>query len=173
MSESPNPPAPTARKRPFTWPGIVMIAILAATVSWFGYVYAQRAGQARRALESAEGDVSAVLSAQVEAWNRGDLDGFMAGYWNDDRLFYISGGKSVRGWKALKERYEKAYQGEGKEMGKLKFDELEIQPLGPDAALCRGKWEVTTTKETIGGWFTLVFRKFPDGWKITHDHTSK
>jgi len=104
-----------------------------------------------------------VLDDQVEAWNRGDLDGFMAGYWNDDGLFYISGGKSVRGWKALKERYEKAYQGEGKEMGKLKFNELEIQPLGPDAALCRGKWEVVMTKETVGGWFTLVFRKFPEG----------
>ena len=173
MSESPNSPPSIARKRPFTRPGIVMIGVLVGTVSWFGYVYAQRAGQARRALESAEGDVSAVLSAQVAAWNRGDLAGFMAGYWNDDGLCYISGGKSVRGWKALEERYEKAYQGEGKEMGKLRFNDLDIQPLGPDAALCRGKWEVTTTKETVGGWFTLVFRKLPDGWKITHDHTSK
>ena len=117
--------------------------------------------------------IRAVLDAQVAAWNKGDLDGFMAGYWNDDGLFYISGGKSVQGWKALKERYVAAYQGEGKEMGKLKFTELHVELLGPDAAVVRGKWEVTTAKETVGGWFTLVFRKFPGGWKITHDHTSK
>lgn len=118
--------------------------------------------------------IRAVLDAQVVAWNKGDLDGFMAGYWNDDRLFYISGGKSVQGWKALKERYQTAYQGKDKEMGQLKFGELHVELLGPDAAVVRGKWEVTTSKETVGGWFTLVFRKFPkDGWKITHDHTSR
>jgi beta-aspartyl-peptidase (threonine type) len=117
--------------------------------------------------------IRAVLDAQVTAWNKGDLDGFMAGYWNDDGLFYISGGKSVQGWKALKERYVAAYQGDDKEMGKLKFSELHVELLGPDAAVVRGKWEVTTSKERVGGWFTLVFRKFPNGWKITHDHTSK
>ncbi|HJZ53646.1 MAG TPA: nuclear transport factor 2 family protein [Gemmataceae bacterium] len=120
-----------------------------------------------------ENAIKAVLDAQVTAWNKGDLDGFMAGYWNHDELFYISGAKSVQGYKALKERYQTAYQGEGKEMGKLKFSELKVELLGPEAAVVRGKWEVTTTKETVGGWFTLVFRKFPDGWKITHDHTSK
>jgi beta-aspartyl-peptidase (threonine type) len=114
-----------------------------------------------------------ILDAQVAAWNKGDLDGFMTGYWNNDGLFFISGGKSVQGYKALKERYQTAYQGEGKEMGKLKFSEVKVELLGSDAGLVRGKWEVTTTKETVGGWYTLVFRKFPDGWKITHDHTSK
>jgi beta-aspartyl-peptidase (threonine type) len=117
--------------------------------------------------------IRAVLDAQVTAWNKGDLDGFMAGYWNHDELFYISGAKSVQGYKALKERYKTAYQGEGKEMGKLKFSELKVEQLGADAALVRGKWEVTTSKETVAGWFTLVFRRFPDGWKITHDHTSR
>ncbi|MBY0514620.1 MAG: nuclear transport factor 2 family protein [Gemmataceae bacterium] len=120
-----------------------------------------------------EADVRAVLATQEAAWNKGDLDGFMAGYWQDDGLFYISGGKSVQGYKALKERYQAAYQGEGKEMGKLKFTDLKVEPLGPNVALVRGKWEVTTSKETVGGWFTLVMKKFPDGWKVTHDHTSK
>ena len=117
--------------------------------------------------------IRGVLDAQVAAWNKGDLAGFMAGYWNSDKLFYISGGKSAQGWKALKERYEKIYQGEGKEMGKLAFSELNVELLSGDAALVRGKWEVTMTKETVGGWFTLIVKKFPDGWKVTHDHTSK
>lgn len=117
--------------------------------------------------------IRSVLEAQVTAWNKGDLDGFMAGYWNDDKLFYISGGKSVEGWKPLKERYQKAYQADGKEMGKLTFSELHVEAFGPDAALVRGKWEVKMKEETVGGWFTLAFRKFTDGWKVTHDHTSK
>jgi beta-aspartyl-peptidase (threonine type) len=117
--------------------------------------------------------IRGVLDAQVVAWNKGDLNGFMAGYWKDDGLFFISGGKSLRGWTALKERYEKSYQAEGKEMGKLKFDEVNVEVLGDSAALVRGKWEVTMTKEKVDGWFTLLFRKVPGGWKITHDHTSK
>ena len=117
--------------------------------------------------------IHGVLDAQAKAWNKGDLAGFMAGYWKDDGLFYISGGKTVKGWKALKERYETAYQGEGKEMGTLTFSEVNVELLGSDAALVRGKWEVKTTKETVGGWYTLILKKFPDGWKVTHDHTSK
>jgi uncharacterized protein (TIGR02246 family) len=117
--------------------------------------------------------IRAVLADQQTAWNKGDLDGFMAGYWKDDKLFYISGAKSVQGWKALKQRYERAYQGEGNEMGKLNFSELNVEMLAADAAIARGKWAVVMKKETVGGWFTLVVKKFPNGWKITHDHTSK
>lgn len=117
--------------------------------------------------------VRKVLDDQVAAWNKGDLDGFMTGYWDSPDLFFISGGKSLKGFKALKERYETNYRGEGKEMGKLKFSELHVEPLSPTAAFVRGKWEVTTAKETVGGWYTLVFRETGGGWKITHDHTSK
>src|SRR3954467_11544641 len=72
-----------------------------------------------------EAAVRKVLADQVVAWNKGDLDGFMAGYWNDERMTYISGSKSVRGWKALRDRYRTAYQGEGKEMGRLAFADLD------------------------------------------------
>ncbi|HYH64354.1 MAG TPA: DUF4440 domain-containing protein [Urbifossiella sp.] len=117
--------------------------------------------------------VRKVLADQVVAWNKGDLDGFMAGYWNDERMTYISGSKSVRGWKALRDRYRTAYQSEGKEMGKLSFADLDSEAVGSGAVLVRGRWEVTVGKESVGGWFTLLFRKLPEGWKVTHDHTSK
>ena len=123
--------------------------------------------------KESEKAIRGVLDSQVVAWNKGDLDGFMDGYWNDDKLFYISGANAAQGWKALKERYQKAYQADGKEMGKLKFTDLNVEMLAADAALVRGKWEVTMSKETVGGWFTLIVKKFPTGWKVTHDHTSK
>jgi len=117
--------------------------------------------------------IRSVLDGQVVAWNKGDLDGFMAGYWNSQKLFFISGAKTSQGWKAVKERYVQTYKSEGKEMGTLAFSELNVDVLAADAAVVRGKWELKLSKETVRGWYTLVFRKFPDGWKVTHDHTSK
>ena len=125
-----------------------------------------------------EKDIRAVLDAQAAAWNKGDLDGFMAGYWNDEKLTFISGGDITFGWKKTKERYEKRYKADGKEMGKLTFSEFHVEVLSPTAAVARGKFELTFEKETDAkqksarGRFTLVLKKFPDGWKVTHDHTS-
>jgi beta-aspartyl-peptidase (threonine type) len=125
-----------------------------------------------------EKDIRAVLDAQTIAWNKGDLDGFLSGYWNDDKLTFISGGDITFGWKATKERYIKRYKSDGKEMGKLTFSDFHAEVLSPTAAVVRGKFELTFAKEkdakkkTARGRFTLILKKFPDGWKITHDHTS-
>lgn len=125
-----------------------------------------------------EKDIRAVLDAQVKAWNKGDLDGFMAGYWNDDKLTFISGGDITSGWKKTKERYEKRYKSDGKEMGRLTFSEVEVETFSPNAAKLTGRFDLAFDKEkddrkrTARGRFTLILRKFPDGWKITHDHTS-
>jgi beta-aspartyl-peptidase (threonine type) len=97
----------------------------------------------------------------------------MAGYWNSPELTFFSGAHETSGWQAALERYRKVYQGEGREMGKLEFSDLKVEPLGSDAAFVRGAWRVTMSDgKTPHGLFTLVFRKFPDGWKIIHDHTA-
>ncbi len=117
--------------------------------------------------------VEAILHQQAEAWNRQDLDAFMTGYWNSPELTFFSGAKQVSGWQPTLERYRKTYQGEGREMGKLEFSDLNVQALGSDAAFVRGAWHLTMSDgKTPHGLFTLVFRKFPNGWKIVHDHTS-
>jgi len=116
--------------------------------------------------------VRQVLDSQVAAWNKGDLKGFMAGYWKSEKLTFFSGDKIEHGWQATYDRYQKRYQADGKEMGKLTFSELEIEMLGADTAWVRGRWKLVTSKETPGGLFTLVFKKFPEGWRIVHDHTS-
>jgi uncharacterized protein (TIGR02246 family) len=117
-------------------------------------------------------DIKKVMADQVTAWNKGDLPGFMAGYWNSKDLTFVSGKDVTRGWQETLDRYKKRYQGEGKEMGKLAFADVEVRELAPGVALVTGKWELTLAKETVGGRYSLVFKKLADGWRIVHDHTS-
>lgn len=124
----------------------------------------------------AAGDKAAienVLREQAAAWNRGDLEAFMAGYWKSAELTFFSGAHEFKGWQAALDRYKNSYQSAGKEMGKLEFTNLRIEMLGPDAAFVRGEFHLTMSDgKTPHGLFTLVFRKFPEGWKIVHDHSA-
>lgn len=121
----------------------------------------------------APAQIRAVLEAQVAAWNAGKLEEFMAGYWRSPELTFYSGGQKLAGWDATLARYRKNYQAEGKEMGKLQFSELEIKPLGEQEAVVGGRWGLTMANgKQLGGLYTLIFRRFNDGWKIVHDHTS-
>ena len=117
--------------------------------------------------------VQQVLNSQADAWNRQDLAGFMSGYWNSPELTFFSGGEMAHGWQQAFDRYKQHYQNEPGRMGKLVFSDLQIELLGADAAFVRGAWQLTVEdSKTPHGLFTLVFRKFSDGWKIVHDHTS-
>jgi uncharacterized protein (TIGR02246 family) len=122
--------------------------------------------------DTARKAIQQVLDDQDAAWNKGDLDGFMKGYWKSDKLTFFSGNDKTSGWQATLERYQKKYQGEGKEMGKLTFKDVEIELLGPDAAVVRGRFLLVRSKDKPTGLFTLILKKFPEGWRIVHDHTS-
>jgi ketosteroid isomerase-like protein len=128
---------------------------------------------AHASADDAKSAVEHVLLAQQDAWNRHDLDGFMSGYWNSPDLTFFSGAKQTSGWQATIDRYRATYDSPGHEMGKLEFSALRIESLGPDAAFVRGAWKLTLSDGKMPhGLFTLLFRKFPQGWKIVHDHTS-
>jgi beta-aspartyl-peptidase (threonine type) len=117
--------------------------------------------------------VQGVLDAQVAAWNQGDLDGFMTGYWHSPELTFFSGKEVTSGWQATLDRYRKRYQAEGRDkMGTLSFSNIEIDLLASDSAFVRGRWNLATNKEPRGGLFTLLFKKKQQGWRIVHDHTS-
>jgi beta-aspartyl-peptidase (threonine type) len=114
-----------------------------------------------------------VIDDQQAAWNRKDLEGFMSGYWNSPELTFFSGARESKGWQAALDRYKKNYQSAGHEMGRLEFANLRIEMLGPDAAFVRGEFHLTMSDgKKPQGLFTLIFRKFPDGWKIIHDHSA-
>ena len=106
-------------------------------------------------------------------WNKGDLDGFLGATGTRPRSCFSRADNDHDGWEAMRDRYRRRYQAEGKAMGRLAFSSLEVESLGPEAMLVRGGWRLTMPDGTKpGGLFTLIFRKFPEGWKIVHDHTS-
>jgi ketosteroid isomerase-like protein len=123
--------------------------------------------------DTPEQQIGAVLRQQVEAWNHGDLKGYMAGYWNSPDLTFFSGGTITKGWQSTLDRYRKRYQSGGREMGKLDFSETSVEMLGPESAVARGRWRLAMKNgQQPKGLFTVIFRKFPDGWRIIHDHSS-
>jgi ketosteroid isomerase-like protein len=117
--------------------------------------------------------IERILHKQQEAWNRHDLEGFMTGYWNSTELTFFSGAKEHDGWQATMDRYLATHGSAAHEMGQLEFSGLRIEVPCQDWAFVRGSWKLTMSHgKPPQGLFTLVFRKFPDGWKIVHDHTS-
>jgi ketosteroid isomerase-like protein len=120
-----------------------------------------------------EEGIKHVLLSQVEAWNHGKLDVFMQGYWQSTDLTFFSGASETHGWEPTLARYRQRYQAEGKEMGKLEFQKLDIDLLSRRSAVVTGQWQLTMSDgKQPHGLFTLIFKRLPAGWKIVHDHTS-
>ena len=142
-------------------PGISLILLLVCTN------FAQMEKQNTKIAE----DIRKVMNEQTAAWNRGDIEGFMKGYWNSPELKFVSGDNVTKGWQPTLERYKKNYDSKAK-MGVLTFSDLQINVLSKDAAVVLGSWALQREGDEPHGKFTLIFRKFKDGWKIVHDHTS-
>jgi len=115
--------------------------------------------------------ILAILNAQQAAWNRGDVDAFLTGYWQSPEVTFSGSNGVSRGWDEVLARYKRNYPDRAA-MGQLDFSELEFRFLGPDAALVLGRWHLKRENDELGGVFSLVWQRFPDGWKIIHDHTS-
>jgi ketosteroid isomerase-like protein len=145
------------------------------TIAVFSFVLAliaQSCAAQSAAASSPEAAIRKVLNSQVDAWNRHDLEAFMAGYWNSPDLTFFSGATETHGWQPTLERYRKKYQAPGAEMGRLEFQDLQLEMLGTKAGFVRGKFRLTLSNgQQPHGLFTLVVREFPEGWRIIHDHS--
>lgn len=116
-------------------------------------------------------EIQAILHAQQDACNRGDIDGFMNGYARTASTVFISEDTVRRGWKNVRDRYRKKYSSRAK-MGTLTFSDLEITPLSSDSAVALGRWRLQRANDQPHGRFTLILKRLPEGWRIVHDHTS-
>jgi len=118
-----------------------------------------------------EGEIRTLLTMQTEAWNRGDIDGFMEGYWKSDQTEFVGAKGVSRGWQALLDRYRRDYPDQ-KAMGHLSFANLEVHVVCADGAYAIGEFHLQRENDQPAGVFTLYFRKFPEGWRIVVDHTT-
>jgi ketosteroid isomerase-like protein len=115
--------------------------------------------------------IEKILLDQAFAWNAGDIDGYMEGYWNSDSTVFLSGGNLTRGYSSVLSRYRKSYDTREK-MGRLEFAELEVRMITPTLGVATGVWRLYRTNDQPWGRFTLLVEKKPEGWRIVHDHTS-
>jgi ketosteroid isomerase-like protein len=140
---------------------LLLVAILPLSLS----------GQASAKSKKNEEAIRAVLEAQADAWNRGDLKGYMDGYDRSPATEFVGGDTITRGWQTVLERYQKKYDSREK-MGVLTFSEIEITVLSRDAALVLGRWHLKRANDEPHGTFSLVFKRKKAGWRIVHDHSS-
>ncbi|MCG9698395.1 DUF4440 domain-containing protein [Shewanella sp. Isolate11] len=116
-------------------------------------------------------EIAAMLSRQAVAWNRGDLDAYMQGYWKSDKLRFATTKQFRNGWVEILAAYKKNYPDQAT-MGQLKFSNVDIKLLSNYAALVVGRWQLIRAKDKPNGVFTLLVEKIDDKWVITHDHSS-
>ena len=148
---------------------LTLAPVLALAAVVLGY---QRGGSPKPSKEGKElAAVRAVIESQQAAWNRGDIEGFMAGYAREEATTFVSGDTLTRGWQTVLDRYKRNYDSRAK-MGTLTFSELEFKPLSPFYIMATGRWQLARDADTPHGRFTLIFRRTVGGWRVVHDHTS-
>ncbi|HEX3544481.1 MAG TPA: nuclear transport factor 2 family protein [Candidatus Acidoferrum sp.] len=148
-----------------------MVLLLTSGSLTTGTTSADKSTDRQAVLQAHTAAIQAVLKAQQEAWNRGDVDAFLTGYWHSPDLTFSGSNGTARGWDAVLARYKKGYP-DRRAMGTLDFSNLEFNFLCPDATLVLGHWHLKREKDEPEGVFSLVFQRFPEGWRIIHDHTS-
>jgi ketosteroid isomerase-like protein len=154
-----------------TWCGRVVYAMLFAALAVGLHSSSVGQAQAKDERQDDRAAIGKILEAQQKAWNQGDVDTFLEGYWHSPELTFSGSGGIARGWDGVLARYKKSYPDRAA-MGRLDFSGLEFRFLGADAALVLGRWHLTRAQGDVGGVFSLVWQRFPEGWRIVHDHTS-
>lgn len=114
--------------------------------------------------------IKGVLTAQAAAWNEGDLEAFMGGYWKSPDVRFVSGTNVTKGWQQTLKRYRERY-GQGTSLGRLSFDGLDVQMVTDDVAVVVGRFNLASGAAAETGAFTLVMKRFDGLWRIVHDHS--
>lgn len=150
---------------------VLPLLVLAAFMGLFLSHEARSTDQTSASPERDRAAITKILDEQQSAWNSGDVISFMKGYWNSPELTFAGSGGIARGWESVLARYRREYPDQ-EAMGQVNFSNVEVRFLGPGAALVLGQWHLRRSSGDVGGVFSLVFQRLPEGWRIVHDHTS-
>lgn len=116
-------------------------------------------------------EVRKVLDATETAWNEGDIEGYMEGYYKSDSLRFAGNGDVSYGWQSVLDRYRNAYP-DKTAMGHLSFSDVDIDVIGSGAVVVFGRWKLEREEGDRSGLYTLIMSKTAEGWRIVHDHSS-
>lgn len=116
-------------------------------------------------------EVKDLLQRQAACWNEADIDCFMRYYWNSEEMRFVGKSGITLGWQQVKDRYKKNYS-TADLMGKLIFDVKSAEMIGKKQIMVVGAWNLVRSEETLGGYFTLIWKKIDKRWLIVFDHTS-
>jgi ketosteroid isomerase-like protein len=139
------------------------LLLLSCFVSFISFSFAQSKDEIA---------IQKVMSDQQDAWNRGNIDDFMKGYWQNDSLIFVGRTGITYGYQRALDNYKKGYSNPDK-MGQLTFTQLSIKKLSSDHYFVIGKWALKRKVGDVGGIYTLLFRKIDGHWRIIADHTSE
>jgi len=117
------------------------------------------------------GQITELLTQQEKCWNKGNIDGYMAYYWNSDSLKFVTKNGITRGWSKTLENYKQHYPDKAS-MGTLVFEEIVLEKMNRKTIFVIGKWTLNRISDSIGGRFSLICKKISGTWKIVIDHTS-
>ena len=118
-----------------------------------------------------EGEIRNLLVQQTETWNRGDINGFMQTYWQNDSLMFIGKDGVTWGWKNTLERYKKGYP-DKETMGQLSFEVIQMKKLSAEYFFVVGKWMLKRNAGDLSGYYNLLMKRIKGQWKIIADHSS-
>lgn len=129
------------------------------------------AGYAQQKSDAEKGKITSVLFAQRDAWNKGNLEAYMEGYWKSDSLKFIGKSGIAYGWQKTLDNYRRGYPDKAA-MGLLEFTVVQLDLLSENSAFMIGKWKLTREKDTPQGYFTLLWKKINNKWVVAADHSS-
>ena len=115
--------------------------------------------------------IRSLLPEQTASWNKGNIEAFMKGYWNNDSLMFIGQNGVTYGYQNTLNNYKRNYSDADK-MGTLSFDLIKVQRLSAEYYFVVGKWHLKRNAGDVGGHYNLLFRKIKGQWVIVADHSS-
>ncbi|MHC1704043.1 MAG: hypothetical protein AB9846_09070 [Tenuifilaceae bacterium] len=121
--------------------------------------------------ESNKTAIKEVMDKQAQSWSSGDIEGFMDGYWKSDSLRFLGRRGLTKGWQTTLDNYKKSYPDKSA-MGKLKFNHISFEPLNNKQMFVVGKWALEREKDTLSGYYSLLWKNIDGQWKVIFDHTN-
>ena len=118
-------------------------------------------------------EINDLMYEQEDSWNEGNIEDFMKKYWRNDSLIFIGKSGINYGWNKTTSNYKKSYPSRNL-MGLLHFNNIKCLPINDTTHIISGQWNISRldSSKNIGGYYSLMWIKKEDGWRIVYDHTS-